>query len=114
MNRATFYSMPFLLGALLIAGVSTAAAQDSVPVVTTQVVSDEFSVINDLARPVLLAILWTLLGLALFAGSIRLMVAISPFSVQKEIEEDQNVALGIVMGCMILGISIILAAAIIG
>jgi len=33
---------------------------------------------------------------------------------RKEMEEDQNVALGIVLGSLILGISIIIAAAIHG
>ncbi|MEO1365965.1 MAG: DUF350 domain-containing protein [Acidobacteriota bacterium] len=37
---------------------------------------------------------------------------VTPFSVRKEIEEDQNVALGIILGAVILGISIIVAAAI--
>ena len=37
-----------------------------------------------------------------------------PFSLRKEIEIDQNTALGIVLGSLILGISIIIAAAIHG
>jgi len=37
-----------------------------------------------------------------------------PFSIVKEIEQDQNTALAIVMGSVILGISIIIAAAIMG
>jgi uncharacterized membrane protein YjfL (UPF0719 family) len=37
-----------------------------------------------------------------------------PFSLRKEFEDDQNTALGIVLGCLILGISIIIAAAIHG
>ncbi|MDH3530597.1 MAG: DUF350 domain-containing protein, partial [Acidobacteriota bacterium] len=37
-----------------------------------------------------------------------------PFSIRKEIEEDQNTALGIVIGSMLISIAIIIAAATIG
>jgi uncharacterized membrane protein YjfL (UPF0719 family) len=40
------------------------------------------------------------------------MVKISPFSVVKEIEEDQNTALGILFGSVFIGLSIVIAAAI--
>jgi uncharacterized membrane protein YjfL (UPF0719 family) len=42
------------------------------------------------------------------------MHRLAPFSIVKEIEEDQNTAVAIVMGSVILGISIIIAAAILG
>lgn len=61
-----------------------------------------------------LAIVFTLVGMLLFGLSIWLFVKIAPFSVQKEIEEDQNTSLGIIMGSLILGIALILAAAIHG
>jgi uncharacterized membrane protein YjfL (UPF0719 family) len=41
-------------------------------------------------------------------------VLVSPFSVKKEIEDDQNNALAIIIGALIIGISIIIAAAING
>jgi uncharacterized membrane protein YjfL (UPF0719 family) len=44
----------------------------------------------------------------------RIVVLVSPFSVKKEIEEDQNTALAIMIGALILGISIIIASAING
>jgi uncharacterized membrane protein YjfL (UPF0719 family) len=62
----------------------------------------------------LLAVLFTLVGMLLFGLCIWLIVKLAPFSVQKEIEEDQNTSLGIIMGSLILGIAIILAAAIHG
>jgi uncharacterized membrane protein YjfL (UPF0719 family) len=37
-----------------------------------------------------------------------------PFSVVKEIEQDQNTALGIIIGSVLIGMSIIIAAAIYG
>lgn len=60
------------------------------------------------------AVIFSLLGIALFGIVWFLVVKISPFSIRKELEEDQNVALGIVLGCLILGLSIIVAAAIHG
>jgi uncharacterized membrane protein YjfL (UPF0719 family) len=42
------------------------------------------------------------------------MGKLSPFSLRKEIEQDHNVAMGIVMGAALLGLAIIVAAAISG
>jgi putative membrane protein len=39
---------------------------------------------------------------------------VTPFSIRKEIEEDQNIALGILIGAIMLGLAIIIAAAIHG
>lgn len=39
---------------------------------------------------------------------------ISPFSLRKELEDDQNVAIGILVGAVFLGIAVIVAAAIQG
>jgi uncharacterized membrane protein YjfL (UPF0719 family) len=63
-------------------------------------------------RPVLLSLIFTALGLALFGLAFVLMNKLAPFSLRKEIEEDQNSALAIVMGAVILGIALIVAAAI--
>ena len=37
-----------------------------------------------------------------------------PFSLKKEMEEDQNTALGIVLGSIIIAMAIIIAAAVMG
>lgn len=52
------------------------------------------------------------IGLVVFALAFFLMKMLMPFSVRKEIEEDQNTALAVLMGSIILGIAIIIAAAI--
>jgi uncharacterized membrane protein YjfL (UPF0719 family) len=52
------------------------------------------------------------IGLVVFAVAFFIMTKIAPFSVRKEIEEDQNTSLAILMGSIILGIAIIIAAAI--
>jgi putative membrane protein len=57
-------------------------------------------------------VIYFVVGLALFGLSILLMEKVAPFSIRKEIEEDQNVALGILMGGMMIALAIVLAAAI--
>ncbi len=75
---------------------------------------DSLDLVADLIKPLVLAVVFTTVGLVLFALSIWLIVKLSPFSIRREIEEDQNVALGIIVGDMILGMAIILSAAILG
>ncbi|MCK6515271.1 DUF350 domain-containing protein [Myxococcota bacterium] len=57
-------------------------------------------------------LVYTVLGLVIFGVAFVVMVKAIPFSVRKEIEDDQNTALAIVMGSVILGLSIIIAASI--
>lgn len=54
------------------------------------------------------------LGLIFFGLAFFLMAKLAPFSLRKEIEEDQNVALGIIMGTVILGVALIVSAAVHG
>jgi putative membrane protein len=51
-------------------------------------------------------------GLVIFGLAFWLMAKLCPFSIRKEIEEDQNVALAIVMASVIVGIAIIVSTAI--
>ena len=63
-------------------------------------------------------LLWTLvyslLGMVVFATAFMLIVKTTPFSIRKEIEEDQNTALGVVIGSVFIGLAIIIASAIAG
>jgi uncharacterized membrane protein YjfL (UPF0719 family) len=54
------------------------------------------------------------IGLAVFAIAFWVMTKLAPFSVKKEIEEDQNVALAIIMAGVIIGVSLIISSAIAG
>lgn len=60
------------------------------------------------------AVIFSVLGLLVFALAFAVMSKLSPFSIRKEIEQDQNTALGILMGSVILGIAHIIASAITG
>lgn len=55
---------------------------------------------------------FSLVGLAVFGLAFLLMKTLSPFPLRKEIEEDQNVALAIIMGSIIIGIALIVSAAV--
>ncbi len=61
-------------------------------------------------------LLWTLIyaavGVLIFGLAFWLVTKVTPFSVRKEIEEDQNTALGIIIGAVIIGLALIIAAAI--
>ncbi len=67
-----------------------------------------------LTRQVVEVGLFSALGLGVFASAFWVMGKCAPFSVKKEIAEDQNTALGIVMASVIVGIAIIVAAALKG
>ena len=62
----------------------------------------------------LASVIYSLMGLAVFVAGFYIIRLIFPFDVHKEIEADQNTALGIVIGSFILGLAIIIAAAISG
>jgi len=62
----------------------------------------------------LAAIIYVLIGLAFFVAAFLAIVKATPFSVRKEIEEDQNTSLAILIGSVIIGLAIIIAAAIHG
>ena len=63
---------------------------------------------------VVTTVVFVVLGLIVFALAFLVIAKATPFSVRKEIEEDQNVALAIVIGAVILGSALIIAAAIHG
>jgi uncharacterized membrane protein YjfL (UPF0719 family) len=52
---------------------------------------------------------FTVFGVAIFGAAFWVMAKVCPFSIRKEIEEDQNVALAIIMSSVIIGIAIIVA-----
>jgi uncharacterized membrane protein YjfL (UPF0719 family) len=69
---------------------------------------------EELAPVLITTAIFTAFGLLVFAIAYLIMLKATPFSIRKEIEEDHNTALAIVIGAIIIGISIIIAAAIQG
>ena len=66
------------------------------------------------ASAVLGSILYALIGVIIFWLSFVIIDKMTPYNLWHEIVEKHNVALGIVVGSMSLGISIIVAAAVHG
>ncbi len=62
----------------------------------------------------LAVVIFSLVGVLVLASCFWVMKRMMPFSVVKEIEQDQNIALAIIIGSVIIGMSMIIAAAIIG
>ena len=69
---------------------------------------------DQLLNLVVTTLVFSLIGIVLFALAFLIIVKIAPFSTRKEIEEDQNVALAILIGSVIIGIAMIVASAVHG
>ncbi|MDQ3804084.1 MAG: DUF350 domain-containing protein [Acidobacteriota bacterium] len=69
---------------------------------------------EDLVGVLVTTVIFTLFGLIVFGLAYTIIVKATPFSVRKELEEDHNTAIAIVIGSIILGIALIIAAAIQG
>jgi len=59
-------------------------------------------------------VIFVAIGLIVFAVAFSIVVLVAPFSVKKEIEEDQNTSLAIIIGALIIGVAMIISSAIQG
>ena len=59
-------------------------------------------------------VIYSVIGLVVFAVSMFIMSKVTPFSIAKEIGEDQNVALAIIIGSVFISLAIIIQSAIRG
>lgn len=57
-------------------------------------------------------VIYSLVGIAIMGLGFLLFSLVCPFSIKKEIEDDQNTSLGIIIGAIIIGLSIIIASVI--
>ncbi len=67
---------------------------------------------SDLLHNVLAATLFAALGIAIFALSFVVLDRLTPYSLWKEIIEERNVALAVLLGAASIGICVIIAAAV--
>ena len=58
------------------------------------------------------AIVYAILGIAIFVIAFIIIDKITPYHLWKEIVEDKNIALAILIGAMSIGMCIIIAAAV--
>ncbi|WP_438025792.1 DUF350 domain-containing protein [Sorangium sp. So ce233] len=70
--------------------------------------------VQNLMRAVVGTLVFVILGLIVFLLAFVIITKLTPFSIRKEIEEDHNTALAIVIGSVILGLAWIISAAIHG
>ena len=61
---------------------------------------------------ILNAFVYAMLGIAIFLLAFVIIDKLTPYALWKEIVEEQNVALAILVGAMSLGICVIIAAAV--
>jgi len=67
-----------------------------------------------LVQHVIAAVVFSAVGIAVFGLGFWAVTKVLPFSLRKELEEDHNTAVAVIAGAMLIGISIIIAAAIQG
>ena len=70
--------------------------------------------LDELLGVVETTVIFVALGLIVFAIAFLIVVLVAPFSVKKEIEDDQNISLAVIIGSVIIGIAMIISAAIHG
>lgn len=58
------------------------------------------------------AAIWAILGVVIFAGSFYILDKMTPGDLWRQIVEEKNIALAILVGAMSLGLGIIIAAAV--
>lgn len=58
------------------------------------------------------AIIYAAIGIVIFAGAFIIIDKVTPYHLWKEIVQEHNMALAILLGAMSLGICIIIASAI--
>lgn len=65
-----------------------------------------------LLSEVIATIFYTILGLVLLGISWKIIEIVSPFSLRKEIEDDQNLAIAVLIGSLFLSMSILISSVI--
>ena len=70
--------------------------------------------LDNLGDAVITSSIFAGIGLVVFGLAFWIMNKLAPFSIKKEIEEDQNTALAIIMAGVIIGVSLIISSAIAG
>lgn len=69
---------------------------------------------DHLVTAIVQSIVFSLVGVVVFGAAFFVIAKVLPFSIRKEIEEDQNTALGIVLGAVVLGLALIVSSAVRG
>lgn len=68
--------------------------------------------IENLAQNLVAAILFAALGIGVLLAALAIIDRMTPYTLWKEIIDEHNTALAVLLGALSLGVSIIIAAAI--
>ena len=66
----------------------------------------------DIVQNIRAAIVFALIGIVVFVGAFVVIDKITPYDLWKEIVEEKNLALAVLVGAMSIGVCIIIAAAV--
>jgi putative membrane protein len=66
----------------------------------------------DIVLNIRAALVFALIGIVVFAGAFVVIDKLTPYDLWKEIVEEKNLALAVLVGAMSIGICIIIAAAV--
>lgn len=63
-----------------------------------------------LSSGIIETVIYSIVGILLMGVGFFICKLVIPFSIRKEIEEDQNVSLAVIIGAVIIGVAIIIAS----
>jgi len=78
------------------------------------ITTSSLSLVAPILEGIIAVAVYTLVGLLLFGISYLVINRVLPFSLQKELVEEHNTAIAIVMAALIIAIAMIVVAAITG
>ena len=58
-----------------------------------------------------LSLIYSAVGIAIFMIAYKVIEMVMPFDLNKELAEDQNTAVGVLVGSVMLGLALIIASA---
>jgi uncharacterized membrane protein YjfL (UPF0719 family) len=61
---------------------------------------------------VIATVVYAAIGIVIFVVAYKVIEKLLPFSLNKELSEDDNTAVGVLMGSVMIGLAIIIAASI--
>ncbi len=68
--------------------------------------------VGDVLANLLISVVFGVVGMALLIGGYYVFELLTSYSIRKELVEDHNVAVGVVVAAVILGMAIVIAASI--
>ena len=87
---------------------------DMIPTVLLAQAVESHTELGNLWHHLILAVVFSIVGIIILAFALILLERLTPFSILKEIGEENNTAVAIVVAAVVLGMSLIIGTAILG